>query len=145
MYLFVCFFSVLKIVYSWLFNVVKTQKDIELIAESLKALNSWMKMICIFDWPEHFQFVDVLTSHCVSSIASEEGHLSDLTLEILSGIIGDPTAHQHPTSILKMLDKIIPLQGSLDTILQRQDMVRIIQDLFISIECIFMECFFWFN
>jgi hypothetical protein len=111
-------------VYSWLFNIVATNKDTELVTESLKAMNSWMKMICIFEWPEYFQFVDLLCSFCVSSVAADDpDQLSDLTLEILSGIIGDPSAHQYPTFILKTLDKIIPLQPSLEIVIQRQDLV----------------------
>jgi len=112
-------------VYSWLFNIVATNKDMELLKEALKAMNSWMKMICVFEWPEFFQFVDIMVSYCASSITTDDSdQLTDLTLEILSGIIGDPSAHQYPTLILKTLDKILPLQSSLDIVIQRQDMVN---------------------
>jgi hypothetical protein len=114
-------------VYSWLFNVAENKTDNrELVLETFKALNSWMKMICIFEWPELFQFVDLLCTSVTKYIDMNDGDVGDITVEILSGIIGEPQAHQYPTIMLKILDKIIPLHPSMQLIRQRDDMVILI-------------------
>lgn len=109
--------------FTWLFNVVKTQQNIEVVIEALKAMNSWMKMICICEWPDLSQFVDVLVLYCASSVNTENDRLTELTLEIISGIISDPNAHQYPTIMLMILGKILPLQTTLDIVIQREDAV----------------------
>ncbi|OXA42859.1 Importin-13 [Folsomia candida] len=92
--------------YSWLFNVAQNKTDNrELVLEIYKALNSWMKMICIFEWPELFQFVDLLCNSVVTYVDLNDGDVGDIVIEILSGIVGEPQAHQYPTIILKLLDK----------------------------------------
>lgn len=111
-------------VFSWLFNVVKTQQNLDVVVEALKAMNSWMKMICICEWPDLSHFVDILVVYCASSVNTQNDKLTELTLEILSGIISDPNAHQYPTVILTVLDKILPLQPALEIVLQREDTVR---------------------
>lgn len=95
----------------------------DVVVEALKAMNSWMKMICICEWPDLGNFVDILVLYCASSVNTENDKLTELTLEILSGIIGDPNAHQYPTVILIILEKILPLQASLDIVLQREEAV----------------------
>ncbi|ODM95160.1 Importin-13, partial [Orchesella cincta] len=107
--------------FSWLFNVVKTQQNHEVVVEALKAMNSWMKMICICEWPDLSQFIDILVVYCASSVNTQNDRLTELTLEIISGIIGDPNAHQYPSVILNILEKILPLEAALDVVLQKED------------------------
>ncbi len=82
--LFNCVFPV----YSWLFNVAQNKNENrELVLETFKALNSWMKMICIFEWPDLFQFVDLLCNSVVTFVDLNDSDIGDIVIEILSGIV----------------------------------------------------------
>jgi len=111
-------------VFSWLFTIARSP-SLHLAEEALRAMNSWMRLLCIWEWPEVNAFTETLVSFCENSARCAKDNLCDLTLEVLSGIIGDPNSHMYPSHILTLLDKIIPLQPSLDIILQRDEMVCI--------------------
>lgn len=112
--------------YSWLYNVAQNKGDNrELVLETFKALNSWMKMICIFEWPDLYPFVDLLCGAVTNYVELNDGDVGDVVIEILSGIVGEPQAHQYPTIILKLLDKVMQLRPSLQVVMGRDDMVGV--------------------
>lgn len=82
-----------------------------------------MKICCICSWSEVLNVIDTLVSYCATAAASEEDAVCESCLEILSGIIADPSATMYPTLILNILGKILPLQASIDTVLMRHNMV----------------------
>ncbi|CAG7822953.1 unnamed protein product [Allacma fusca] len=108
--------------FSWLFNILRSQPDPDTIVEILKALNSWMKVSCVCSWSEVLTVIDTLVSYCATAAASDEDAVCESCLEILSGIIADPSATMYPSLMLNVLGRILPLQASIDLVLMRNNM-----------------------
>lgn len=116
--------------FNWLLSILEAQLSIELVKEALRAMILWMKMISIFDRKDLASVLEILVNLCTDSIRLGDYNLCELCVELISGIICDPSAHHHPLSVLLILDKILPLQSMLDAILDLNDMVRVLAIFF---------------
>jgi len=103
--------------------MAQSQQNMDVVNEAINAMIPWMKMFSICEWSELHNLLDLLVNLCKKSVQLGEHSLCENCLEMLSSIIADPNTHLFPSVILTILDKILPLQATLDVILDVQDMV----------------------
>jgi hypothetical protein len=114
-------------VFTWLYGMVQAQQnmDMDVMKEAIKAMIPWIKMLTVCEWKDLNNLIDTLVFLCKKAVCLGDYGLCENCLELMSSIVADPNTHLYPTVVLTILHKIIPLQPTLDVVLELQDTVLI--------------------